>query len=96
MSNLSERTEKKALTIIAKSVKAFESLHFMDMTATDDYDVTAARNLLEGVIQSNGYRIAYQSKKAIIKEQKQRVKASAVTSSFTLNVNDHENRSKEK
>lgn len=85
MSNLADKTEKKALTLIGKAVKTFENLHFLDMTATDDFDATAARNLLEGIIQSNGYRIAYGSKKAIIKENKQRVKANACTSSFTLN-----------
>ncbi|MDR6919540.1 hypothetical protein [Chryseobacterium sp. 2987] len=29
------------------------------MTATDDWDAVGARNLLEGIIQSSGYKINY-------------------------------------
>jgi hypothetical protein len=59
MSNLADKTEHKALIIIAKIVKQFEHLHYLDMTKTDDWDATQARNLLEGIIQSNGYTINY-------------------------------------
>ncbi|MNY67303.1 hypothetical protein D3C86_2048630 [compost metagenome] len=40
-------------------VKDFERLHYLNMTASDDWDATGARNLLEGIIQSNGYKINY-------------------------------------
>lgn len=59
MSNLSDKTEYRALSIIARMVKDFERLHCLDMTASDDWDATGARNLLEGIIQSNGYKINY-------------------------------------
>ncbi len=69
MSNLADKTEYRALSIIARMVKQFEKLHYMDMTKIDDWDVTRARNLLEGVIQSNGYKINYDrgSNKPILK-----------------------------
>ncbi len=69
MSNLSDKTEYKALNIIAQAVKQFEKLHYLDMTKTDDLDVTQARNLLEGIVQSNGYKINYDrnSKKNLLK-----------------------------
>jgi hypothetical protein len=69
MSNLADKTEYKALIIIAKMVKQFEQLHYLDMTKIDDWEATQARNLLEGIIQSNGYKINYDrnSKKPIFK-----------------------------
>ena len=63
MSNLSDKTEYKALSIIAKMVKQFERLHHLDMTKEDDLDATRARNLLEGI---NEYKINYRSKKTIL------------------------------
>ncbi|WP_286920416.1 hypothetical protein [Flavobacterium sp. UBA4197] len=62
MSNLADKTQYKALSIIANMVREFERLHYLDMTKTDDYDACQARNLLEGIIQSNGYRINYDNK----------------------------------
>lgn len=69
MSNLADKTEYRALSVIAKMVKQFERLHYMDMTKNDDWDATQARNLLEGIIQSNGYKINYNrdSKKPLLK-----------------------------
>ena len=59
MSNLADKTEYQALKVIARMVKDFERLHLLNMTASDDWDATRARNLLEGIIQSNGYQINY-------------------------------------
>lgn len=59
MSNLADKTEYKALSILAQMVKQFERLHYLEMTKTDDWGVTSARNLLEGIIQTNGYKINY-------------------------------------
>ncbi|WP_286856625.1 MULTISPECIES: hypothetical protein [Sphingobacterium] len=59
MSNLADKTEYRALSIIARMVKDFERLHCLNMTATDDWDATGARNLLEGIVQNNGYKINY-------------------------------------
>lgn len=63
MSNVADKTDYRALSIIARMVKDFERLHCLDMTATDDGDATSARNLLEGIVQSNGYKINYESRK---------------------------------
>lgn len=69
MSNLADKTEYRALSVIAKMVKQFERLHYLDMTQSDDWDATQARNLLEGIVQSNGYKINYnrESKKPLLK-----------------------------
>lgn len=62
MSNLADKTEYRALSIIAKMVQQFERLHYLDMTKPDDSDACQARNLLQGIIQSNGYKINYGNK----------------------------------
>ena len=69
MSNLADKTEYKALNIIAKMVKQYEKLHYLDMTKEDDQDATKARNLLESIIHTNGYKINYDrnSKKTLLK-----------------------------
>ncbi|MBB6370081.1 hypothetical protein [Chryseobacterium shigense] len=69
MSNLANKTEYKALTVIAQMIKEFEKLHYLDMTKEDDLDATRARNLLESIIQTNGYKINYEknSKKTLLK-----------------------------
>jgi hypothetical protein len=69
MSILSQKTEYKALAIIGRVIKQFENLHLLDMTKIDDEDFTKARNLLETIIQSNGYKVNYNgnSKKSILK-----------------------------
>ncbi|MCD9855614.1 hypothetical protein LUD75_12890 [Epilithonimonas sp. JDS] len=69
MSILSQKTEYKALAIIGRVIKEFENLHLLSMTKIDDEDFTKARNLLETIIQSNGYKVNYNgnSKKSILK-----------------------------
>ncbi|MBT2560172.1 hypothetical protein J7E50_02915 [Pedobacter sp. ISL-68] len=48
MSNLSKKTEIKALKVLAKTLRFFDELRDLDMTACDDYDATSAENLLRG------------------------------------------------
>lgn len=50
-------------------VKEYEKLHYLDMSKSDDGDARQAVNLLEGIIQSNGYKINYnkQIKKPLLK-----------------------------
>lgn len=69
MSNLSNKTEYKALSILGAMVKMFERLHYLDMTKDDDMDTTAAKNLLQGIIEINGYQVNYDqnNKKSILK-----------------------------
>ncbi|WET69052.1 hypothetical protein [Sphingobacterium sp.] len=63
MSNLADKTEYRALSINARMVKDFERLHCLEMSATDDWNASGARNLLEGIIESNGYKINYDRRK---------------------------------
>lgn len=68
MSILSEKTERKALIILAKMVRDYEKLHLLNMTTRDDWDATAAKNLLQAVIESNGYQIEFsRSRRKLIK-----------------------------
>jgi hypothetical protein len=69
MSNLADKTEYRALSIIARMVRESEKLHYLDMTKTDDLHAYKARKLLEGIIQSNGYKINYgrKTKKPLVK-----------------------------
>lgn len=66
MSNLSNKTEKKALNVLASCVVNLEKLHYLDMTAADDFDATQVKNLMTGIIQSNGYHINYGAGKNLI------------------------------
>jgi hypothetical protein len=61
MSNLADETDYRALSVIALMVKEFEKLHYLDMTNSDDENAISARNLLEGIIKRNGYKINYKS-----------------------------------
>ncbi|ULT39946.1 hypothetical protein KRR40_34495 [Niabella defluvii] len=69
MSNLADRTDYKALSILAQIVKQFERLHYLNMTASDDWDACQARNLMEGIVETNGYKINYNQsiKKPLLK-----------------------------
>jgi hypothetical protein len=40
VSNLSNKIEKKALKVLAKTLHFFDELEQLDMTAYDDYDAT--------------------------------------------------------
>lgn len=69
MSILTEKTEYRALSIIATLVKQFEDFHLLQMTRLDDEDLTKARNILQTIVHSNGYKINYDknSKKPLLK-----------------------------
>nr|WP_314492233.1 hypothetical protein [uncultured Chryseobacterium sp.] len=71
MSILSKKTEYKALCIIGNMIKDFENLHLLNMTRLDDEDLRRARNSLETIVHSNGYKINYDrnSKKSILKNK---------------------------
>ena len=71
MSNLADKTAYKALFVIAEMVKEFEKLHYLEMTKRDDLDACRARNLLQGIVENNRYKINYDqnSKKPLLKNQ---------------------------
>ena len=60
MSNLSNKTEKKALKVLSKTLRFFDELRDLDVTAYDDYDATSAENLIRGILQTNGYQAVYE------------------------------------
>lgn len=71
MSNLSNKTAYKALLILGRISKEFDKLAYLDMTKEDDWDSCQARNLINGIIQSNGYEISYdKGKRSIVKVKK--------------------------
>ena len=63
MSILSAKTERNALKAIAKTLRFFDELTLCQITAEDDADVTLAKRLLSGVIESGGYHAVYQRRK---------------------------------
>lgn len=68
MSNIKDKTEYRALSIIARIVKDFESLHFLAITEKDAHSISYSRSALESVIHSNGYNINYKkNKKPLLK-----------------------------
>lgn len=72
MSILNDKTEHKALVTIANLIKQFEDFHLLQMTRLDDEDLTKARNLLQTIIHSNGYKVNYDkncNRKPLLKKQ---------------------------
>ncbi len=53
MSILAEKTEKKAIRILTRCVKILDDLDRLQITKLDDFDISLAKNLMKGVIESN-------------------------------------------
>lgn len=60
MSILSDKTDKEAIKRLAYCLKYFDSLAQLKMTAEDMFTARAAENLIKSIIESNGYKAAYQ------------------------------------
>jgi len=56
MSNLSATTSKKALKVLAKTLRYFRELQVLGLTAADDFDARAAENLIRGILETNHYK----------------------------------------
>ena len=56
MSILSERTERRALLALAWTLKYFENLDQLRISNEDGFAIRSAENLINGIIESNGYR----------------------------------------
>lgn len=63
MSNLAAKTERKALIILAKAVLLFEQLDNLNMAAYDAFDARKAENILKSIIEDNGFKVQYETKK---------------------------------
>lgn len=61
MSNFADKTDKRVLTLCCRAIKELDTASYLDMTKSDDWKFTEARNDLAGIIQTNGYKIAYPS-----------------------------------
>ncbi|WP_316787749.1 hypothetical protein [Pedobacter frigoris] len=57
MSIISEKTEPKAIVILARMVKQFEKLNYLEMTKQDNAEIWIARKVLQGIITANGYKV---------------------------------------
>ncbi len=53
MSILSNKTDYKAIKIIAKSLKLLDELDKLAMTKTDDFEVSLAKNMMKSIIDNN-------------------------------------------
>lgn len=63
MSLLAEKTEKSALYELAKSLKFFENLNPLWVSAEDAFAARSAENLIRSVIENNGYVAIYCKRK---------------------------------
>ncbi|MBB6107737.1 hypothetical protein SAMN05421821_101347 [Mucilaginibacter lappiensis] len=60
MSNLSVKTERKALKALAKSLRFFAELAQLDMTAADAQQAGSAQNYIRSILETNGYHAVYE------------------------------------
>lgn len=63
MSILSNKTEKAALTILARTLKYFDQLAQLAMTAEDSFDARSAENLISGILETGGYEAVHRKGK---------------------------------
>jgi len=59
MSTLAVKTDRKFLLAALRAIRELDRANIGGITKEDDADMTAARNHLLAVIQSNGYEINY-------------------------------------
>ncbi|WP_431199572.1 hypothetical protein ACQ86K_00855 [Mucilaginibacter sp. P19] len=55
MSILANKTERKALRILGKTLKFFDQTALLNMSAVDAEEARQAENLIKGIIESNGF-----------------------------------------
>jgi hypothetical protein len=53
MSILANKTDYKAIKIIAKSLKLLDGLDKIPMTKTDDFEISLAKNMMRSIIDNN-------------------------------------------
>ena len=63
MSNLAKKTERKALKVLANTLRFFEGTAELDMTAPDAFKARAAENIIRGIIEAGGYNARYEKGK---------------------------------
>ncbi len=63
MSHLVNKTERKAIKVLANTLRFFDDTNLLFVTAEDALKAREAENILRGIIESNGYTAKYQKGK---------------------------------
>jgi hypothetical protein len=63
MSHLATKTERKAIKVLANTLRFFEDTNLLFVTAEDAFAIRHAEIMLRTVIESNGYKARYQKGK---------------------------------
>lgn len=63
MSNLARKTERKALKVLANTLRFFEGTEELDMTASDAFKARQAENIITDIIERNGFEANYEKGK---------------------------------
>jgi len=72
MSHLANKTERKAIKVLANTLRFFEDTNLLFVSAEDAFAIRHAQIMLRAVIESNGYEARYQKGKGtkILKQRK--------------------------
>lgn len=68
MSILADKSERKAIAVLANTLRYFDKTTLLNMSATDANDARAAENLVKGIIEANGYETRLRNGKNIIRK----------------------------
>lgn len=68
MSILADRSERKAVAVLANTLRYFDQTTLLNMSATDAHDSRTAENLIKGIIEANGYETRLCNGKNIIRK----------------------------
>lgn len=63
MSHLASKTERKAIKVLANTLRFFEDTALLFVSAEDAFAIRHAEIMLRAVIESNGYTARYQKGK---------------------------------
>jgi deoxyxylulose-5-phosphate synthase len=72
MSHLTSKTERKAIKVLANTLRFFEDTDLLFVSAEDAHKAREAENILRSIIENNGYTARYQKGKGtrILKDKK--------------------------
>jgi len=59
MSILAQKTEKKAVKVLANTLRFFDQTDLLFISAEDAHKAREAENILRGIIENNGYKATY-------------------------------------
>jgi hypothetical protein len=72
MSVLANKTQRKAIKVIANTLRFFQDTNLLFVSAEDAFAIRHAEMMLRAVVESNGYKDLYQKGKGtkILKDKK--------------------------